>query len=129
MSTRLRCPTSSNPVAVIDYCRTVRGVSRFRRPTLNRWQIAFGLALLAGVALRVWVYRSRLGIPNSDEAAWGLMALHAMHGQFTTFLWGQAYGGSQESLLTVPVFWLFGPSWVALRAVPIALHAVAALLV
>ena len=32
------------------------------------------------------------------------MARHILHGQFTTFFWGQGYGGSQEALLTAPIF-------------------------
>jgi 4-amino-4-deoxy-L-arabinose transferase-like glycosyltransferase len=83
----------------------------------------------AGVALRVYVYDSRLGAPNSDEAVVGLMALHILHGQFTTFYWGQGYGGSQEAFVTAPVFFVFGGNWLALRVVPIALMAVAALVV
>jgi len=96
---------------------------------LDRWAVVVGLSGCAGVVLRIWAYRSAIGVPTSDDGVVGLMALHAMHGQFTTFFWGQAYGGSQEALLTVPVFWLFGPSWLALRIVPIMLTAIAAVLV
>jgi hypothetical protein len=42
----------------------------------------------AGIALRTFVYLSVLGSTNSDEAVLGLMARHALHGEFTTFLWG-----------------------------------------
>ena len=56
------------------------------------------------------------------------MARHALHGDLTTFYWGQSYGGPQEAWLTVPVFRLFGSSWPALRIVPIALTVVSALL-
>ena len=71
----------------------------------------------------MWAYRGAMGVPDSDEAIVGLMALHALHGHFTAFYWGQGYGGPQEALLTVPLFWLFGAGWVALRIVPIALTA------
>jgi hypothetical protein len=91
--------------------------------------VLFALSGVAGLVLHVWVYRAVLGIPISDEAVNGLMAIDAMHGKFTTFFWGQSYGGSQEALPAVPLFWLFGPSWVALRIVPIALHLVAAFLI
>ncbi len=57
------------------------------------------------------------------------MALHALHGHFTTFFWGQAYGGSQEALLTVPVFWVFGASWLALDVVPMTLAAVTSVVI
>ncbi len=93
------------------------------------WAATLGLAALAGIALRVWAYRSVAGTPNADEAVVGLMARHALHGELTTFYWGQAYGGTQEVLLTVPVFLAVGSSWLALRAVPILLGAVASLLV
>jgi hypothetical protein len=90
---------------------------------------AFVLVGAAGLALRVWVDRSAIGIPDSDEAVVGLMVRHALHGQFTTFYWGQPYGGSQEALLTVPLFAVFGASYTALRVVPIALAALAAVIV
>ena len=87
------------------------------------------LAGLAGLVLRVWVYRAALGIPDSDEAVMGLMVRHAQHGELSTFFWGQPYGGTQEVLLTVPVFLLAGSSLLALRIVPIVLSAAAAFLV
>jgi hypothetical protein len=57
------------------------------------------------------------------------MVRHILHGDLTTFFWGQAYGGSQEALLTAPIFAVFDSSWLALRIVPICLSAVAALVV
>jgi Dolichyl-phosphate-mannose-protein mannosyltransferase len=94
-----------------------------------RWTAVLVLAAGAGVGLRVWVYRSAMGVPDSDEAVVGLMALHIAHGQIPTFYWGQAYGGPQEALLAVPGLLLFPGSWLALRLVPIVLSAAAALLV
>ena len=94
-----------------------------------RWLILIAAAFVSGIALRVWVYRSALGIPDSDEAVVGLMALHLLDGEWTTFFWGQSFGGSQEAVLTAPLLWAFGPSWLALRVVPIALTAVTALVV
>jgi len=79
---------------------------------------------VSGIALRVWAYRGAMGVPDSDEAIVGLMALHAQHGHFTAFYWGQGYGGLQEALLTAPLYWLFGSGWLVLRLVPIALTAV-----
>jgi hypothetical protein len=87
------------------------------------------VAAAAGLALRVYVYRSTLGTPDSDEAVVGLMVRHFSHGQLTTFFWGQAYGGTQEVYLTVPIFVAFGSSWLALRIVPILLTAVACVVV
>jgi hypothetical protein len=94
------------------------------------WPALLAVAGVAGVALRVWVYRSpSLGVPLSDEAVVGLMTRHLLHGEFPTFYWGQAYGGSQEVFLTAPLFWVAGPSWLVLRLVPMALSAVAAVIV
>jgi len=87
----------------------------------SRWSATFAAAAVAGIALRIWVYRSVLGVPNSDEAIVGLMTQHSSHGHLSTFYWGQAYGGSQEVLLAVPGFLIAGSSWLALRIVPLAL--------
>lgn len=115
---------------------TVRGLSRLRRQALPRLSVTYSalgitlaLAAVAGVALRVWRIGTPAGIPNSDEAVVGLMARHAVHGDVTVFFWGQHYGGSQEVILTAPLFLVAGSSWVALRIVPILLTAVAALLI
>ena len=72
---------------------------------------------------------SSLGVIDGDEAVWGLMARHVLDGEFTAFYWGQGYGGTQEVLLTAPLFAAFGTSVLAMRAVPVVLTAVAAVLV
>ena len=89
--------------------------------------VAFGV--IAGVVLRVVVYRSSLGVLDGDEAVWGLMARHVLDGELSAFFWGQGYGGTQEVLATAPLFALFGTSTVLMRVVPVALTAVAAVLV
>lgn len=104
-------------------------VTSLRELAVSRRGLLIALAAAAGIALRVWVHRSALGIPDSDEAVVGLMVIHALDGELATFFWGQSYGGSQEVLLTVPVFWTAGSGWLALRLVPIALCAVAAVVV
>jgi len=96
---------------------------------LSPYAVFVGVALVVGLAMRVALYRSSLSASNSDEAVLGLMVRHALHGQFTTFLWGADYGGTQEVLLTVPVFWLVGSGVNALRVVPLALNVITALLV
>src|SRR3954452_14573527 len=104
--------------------------SGVRRLAVSRWRLTFVAVGIAGVALRVWVYRAELGTPHADEAVVGLMARHVLDlGQFTVFYWGGAYGGSQEALLAAPVFAVAGSSGFALRLAPIVLSAVAALLV
>ena len=102
---------------------------RLRPPALTWWSATFATVLVTGIALRVWIYLSVLGRPNSDESVVGLMVMHAMRGDFTTFFWGSAYGGPQEVLLSVPVFVVAGSNYLALRVVPIALTAVTALIV
>ncbi len=102
---------------------------RNRWSARSPWLLLFAGIAVAGIALRVWVYRSALGIPDSDEAIVGLMARHALHGQIRTFFWGQAYGGTQEVLLTVPVFFISGSSWLGLHVVPIVMSIVAAFVV
>ena len=104
-------------------------LTSLRRLALSRWGITFALIGVAGIALRIWVYRSALGTPNADEAVVGLMTRHIVDGEFTTFYWGQAYGGSQEALLNAPLFLVAGSSWLALRIIPMVLSAVAALLI
>lgn len=103
--------------------------ARARPDTRTARVAAFALVAAAGLALRVWIDRAAVGIPDSDEAIVGLMVRHALHGELTTFYWGQPYGGSQEALLTVPLFAVFGAGYTALRVVPIVLSGVAAFLV
>ncbi len=57
------------------------------------------------------------------------MVRHVLHGEFPTFFWHQAYGGTQEVFLTAPVFAALGSSIVALRAVPFALEVIAGILI
>ena len=99
------------------------------RPASRRWLALVGLVAVAGVALRTWVYRSALGIPDSDEGVVGLMARHVLDGELSVFFWGQAFGGSHEALVTAPLFAVAGSSWLTLRLVPIVVSGVAALVV
>jgi 4-amino-4-deoxy-L-arabinose transferase-like glycosyltransferase len=102
---------------------------KLRQLTSSRWLIALALVGVAGIAARVFVYRSILGVPSSDEALVGLWAMHAARGDFTTFFWGLHYGGTQEPLLSVPLFLMFGSSWLALKIVPLVLSGVTTLLI
>lgn len=86
-------------------------------------------AIIAGIGLRVWVLASPLGALDADEGVWGLMARHARHGELPVFFWGQNYGGTQETLLTAPVFALAGAGAITVRLIPIVLFTLAALLV
>jgi 4-amino-4-deoxy-L-arabinose transferase-like glycosyltransferase len=75
------------------------------------------------------VLASPIGALDADEAVWGLMARHILDGELPVFFWGQAYGGTQETLLTAALFAVADSSTPAARAVPIVLFAVAAVLV
>lgn len=81
------------------------------------------------VALRAWVLSSPIGALDADEAVWGLMARHMLDGELGVFFWDQTYGGTQETLLTAPIFAVAGSGTLALRVVPMALFVVAAVLV
>lgn len=88
------------------------------------------LAVVLGVALRIGVLASgSLGVLDSDEAVVGLMAKHALDGEVTAFYWGQSYGGTLEPMLVALAFAFLGSGVLALKLVPIALFAVAGLLV
>jgi hypothetical protein len=80
----------------------------------------------AGVVLRIWILALPIGRADADEAANGLMARHALHGELHAFFLGQRYGGSHESLIAAVLFAIVGSSVVALKLVPIALHGLAA---
>jgi uncharacterized membrane protein len=49
--------------------------------------------------------------------------------EFTTFYWGQNYGGSLTAVVMAAVFAVFGSSTATLKAVPIGMSAISALLV
>ena len=45
---------------------------------------------------------------DGDFMASGLMAKHALQGEFTVYFWGQSYYGTLPLLFIVPLLWLFG---------------------
>ena len=59
--------------------------------------VFIALVSLVGIILHYIVIRSPFGVINSDEALSGLMASSIRKGHFTTFLWGQNYGGTLEA--------------------------------
>lgn len=85
--------------------------------------------VVAGVAFRLWMVTSPLGLVDGDEAVVGLMARRALDGSFEAFFWGQEYGGAQEALLVAALLALGVPGRWAMELVPVGLHAGAALLV
>lgn len=96
---------------------------------LSRVDALVAGAVVAGIALRVGVLASPLGTLDADEAIVGLMARHALEGEFSIFYWGALYGGSQDALLAAAVFAVFGSSVLALKLVSVALFTAATVLV
>jgi len=93
------------------------------RPTLKSPVTVAALGVVAvGVAFRFWLAVGPLGRPSSDESVVGLQALELVrHGHLDAFYWGQAYGGSLESILVAPWVWLFGTSTLALKVTTVLL--------
>lgn len=87
------------------------------------------LVLLIGLGMRIWILRHAAGAIDSDEAAAGLMARAFARGSFSTFFWGQQYGGTLEPMLVGAFFRVAGSSRIALKLIPIALSGVSAALV
>jgi hypothetical protein len=97
-----------------------RAGRRFDRPDL--------VALLlggAGVAYRLVLLL--LGVPgtNSDEATFGIAAIHIAEGlERPVYMYGQHYMGVLEAYLAAPLFAAAGPSWLLLRLPLLVLYAV-----
>jgi len=88
------------------------------------------VGIAAGIALRIWIIRTpELGYLDSDEAVPGLMARHFVHGEFSSFYWGQHYGGTAEVALLAAVFLIVGSHVVVLELVPMVLYGISALIV
>ena len=105
---------------------TTSRVSTARRLAISPQAATITLAGVAGLVVRIWAYGAAVGAPDSDEAVVGLMTRHALHGELSTFFWGQPYGGTQEVLLAVPLFLVTGGGLLPLRLVPTILYALAA---
>jgi hypothetical protein len=95
----------------------------------RRWGLAVVLVgAVAGLALRWWIVGGPLGDADLDEATVGVQALQFGDGHVQAFFPNQPYGGTVEPGLVALAFRVFGASVVVLKAVPIALAALAAVL-
>lgn len=93
-----------------------------RRP---RW-VASPLwpCLLIALGIRVLLIIHTRGVVEGDEALVGIQAENILRGELPVYFYGQPYMGSVEAYLAAAIFWLFGPSVWALRAVGTALSLV-----
>ena len=99
-----------------------RAANRQESRLTRRTAIGVGAVVVAGIAFRLWFANGPLGHTSSDGAVVGLMALDLLHhGHVQAFYWGQAYGGSLESILVVPWIWLFGTNTFALEMTSVVL--------
>lgn len=79
---------------------------------------------LAGLGYRAALVALDVPGSNSDEATFGLVAIHIAAGRdFPVFLYGQHYMGTLESYLAAPLFVLFEPTWALLRTPLLLLYA------
>jgi hypothetical protein len=88
--------------------------------------LALFVVTALGFFLRAW-FIGHAPI-NSDEAVVGLMAHNILRGHFSTFFWGQSYGGV-EPYVVAAVFGVFGQSAVTLSLAPALLSLVAVVVV
>ncbi|MFE9691809.1 hypothetical protein [Micromonospora sp. NPDC005806] len=101
----------------------VRNPGRWR-PALDRPALVALLLGVAGVGYRLVLTLLTLPTSNSDEATFGLAAVHIGTGhERPVFLYGQHYMGMLESYLAAPLVAWAGPSWPVLRLPLLALYA------
>ncbi|MFI0796338.1 hypothetical protein ACH4OY_27180 [Micromonospora rubida] len=94
------------------------------RPTDRPALVALLLGL-AGFGYRLTLTLLTLPGSNSDEATFGLAALHIAAGrEQPIFLYGQRYMGTLEAYLAAPLVAVAGPSWPVLRLPMLALWAI-----
>jgi hypothetical protein len=93
-----------------------------RRARTANWAAVILASAVVGLVLRLGVLMSSLGGLDPDEAVVGLMALHALRGEFFVFYWGQPQSGTLESLLAAGAFLVSGVRWSGLKSVPILLY-------
>jgi hypothetical protein len=91
--------------------------------TARRWQLLLAATILLAVAVRVWAATQWPANFQSDEAVFGLMARHILAGEFTPTLYGPAYLGSIESILSAGFMSIFGTSVMAFRMSALVLFA------
>ena len=95
---------------------------------VRRWTYVVSFVLIViGVFGRIIVLTGPVGRLNADEAVAGLMARSLLDGHWTSFYWGQHYGGTVELLVLAPAVALFGSA--AMWVIPLIESVVIAVLV
>lgn len=82
-----------------------------------------------GLAVRVFLLRTSLGRPDSDEVLSGLMARNVGTDGYPPFLWGQHYGGTVQLAPVIVSMRIFGSSVWAMRLPNLGLAALNCVLV
>ncbi|MGN9777424.1 hypothetical protein ACTMS0_16905 [Micromonospora sp. H33] len=95
-----------------------------RRSQLDRPALVALVLGVAGVGYRLVLTLHTIPVSNSDEATFGLAALHIAGGrELPVFLYGQRYMGMLEAYLAAPLIAVAGPSWPVLRLPLLVLYA------
>ena len=92
-------------------------------PTPRQWWLLLAAAVALGLAVRIWAATQWPANFQSDEAVFGLMARHTLAGDFTPTLYGPAYLGSIESIISAGFMSILGPSVMAFRMSTLLLFA------
>lgn len=90
------------------------------------WSVA--LVAVVGLLLRIWLLQTPLGVLDADEAVGGLIARHFLDGEVAVFLWGNAWGGTLEAVVTAAIFAVLGSSVAAAKLVMTGFYATACVL-
>ncbi len=99
------------PTTVPDHGE--KGTARVSLKHEHVWVLIVGVAV---VTLRSAVFVFFDAVFDSDQAIVGLMAKHLGEGRaLPVFTYGQDYQLAIEAWLAAPLFWLFGPSVLALK--------------
>jgi hypothetical protein len=87
-----------------------------KRPRPDLYDLAAIVIIACALIFRVALTTFGLPIPNSDEGAMGLEAMHiAFRGEHPVFLYGQNYMGVLEAYIGAGAYHLFGVSLFSLR--------------
>lgn len=84
------------------------------------WAIGITVICLAVLFRLAFYFFGLAKLPLSSDEAWPtLMAMHVLRGEFPVVYWGQTYMGTQESYITAPLIFLFGPAKWVVRLYPL----------